>query len=204
MLENVKWLGNAGIQISGSKTVYVDPWQIGDETPADLILITHDHDDHLSIKDIAKIQIAETNIVIPKQYASMVYGHVIPIESGKRVKVQNVEIEAVPAYNPSKVFHPKSKGNVGYVFRMDDVTYYHAGDTDMIPEMKSIQTDVAFLPIGGKYTMNAEEAADAVRWIKPKIVVPIHWGSVAGSFEDAEQFHGLCDCEVRILPNTSG
>lgn len=204
MWENVKWLGHAGIQISGSKTVYVDPYQIQVNDPADLILITHDHYDHLSPDDILKIRTPHTQIIIPEQYAAKFKENTIPVQAGDKITVQGIAVEVVPAYNPSKKYHPKSAQNVGYIITMDDTTYYHAGDTDLIPEMKSIKTDVAFLPVGGTFTMTSDEAAIAAEWIKPRMAIPIHYGSVVGSPQDAVRFRELCSCEVRILSDTNG
>ena len=199
MLEKVHWLGHASVKITGEKVVYIDPFQIEGGETADIILITHDHYDHLSKDDIRKIQGEETVIVVPVSSAEAVKGNVKTVSPGDTVTVEGVEIRAVPAYNVGKQFHPKEKKYVGYVFKLNDIIYYHAGDTDVIPEMKSIRADVAFLPVGGTYTMNAEEAARAVKDIQPKVAVPIHWGSIVGSKKDAEKFKSLCDCEVRIL-----
>ena len=108
-------------------------------------------------------------------------------------------IETVPAYNPAKQFHPKINEWLGYIVEINGTRIYHAGDTDLIPEMNNIKADMAFLPVGGTYTMGAEEAAKAANTIKPKIAVPMHYGSIVGSKSDAERFKGLCECDVRIL-----
>jgi L-ascorbate metabolism protein UlaG (beta-lactamase superfamily) len=117
--------------------------------------------------------------------------------------VQGVKIEAVPAYNINKQFHPKSNGWVGFVFTLDGERIYQAGDTDLIPEMKDIKADVALLPVGGTYTMTAKEAAEAADWIKPRLAIPMHYGKNVGSLADAEEFKRLAKCETRILkPNS--
>jgi L-ascorbate metabolism protein UlaG (beta-lactamase superfamily) len=198
-MEQVHWLGHAGIKITGSRTVYVDPYLIAGRQTADLILITHDHYDHLSREDIKKIHGDETVIVVPKSMGSRLPGHVEEVSPGDTLTLQGVKIQVVPSYNIGKPFHPKEKRNVGYVFTLDKIAYYHAGDTDRIPEMKSIRADVAFLPVGGTYTMSAAEAAAAAADIEPKVAVPIHWGSVTGSSQDAQDFKRLGKCEVRIL-----
>jgi L-ascorbate metabolism protein UlaG (beta-lactamase superfamily) len=198
MLKSVHWLGHAAVQIAGSKVVYVDPFRIQTSKTADLILITHDHHDHLSPDDIKKIQGPQTVIITPVNVTGL-SGIIKKIKPGDSLDVSGIRIRAVPAYNLNKPFHPKEKGNVGYVFTTDGVTYYHAGDTDFIPEMKGIQPDVAFLPVGGTYTMTPEEAAKAAEAIGPKIAVPIHWGSIVGSIKDAEDFKRLCVCPVKIL-----
>lgn len=199
MLEKVHWLGHASFKIMGEKTVYVDPYQIKGGEIADIILITHDHFDHLSENDIRKIQGDKTVVVVPASAAGAVSGNVRTVKPGDTLTVEDVEIQVVPSYNIGKQFHPREKEYVGYIFRVGDVTYYHAGDTDVIPEMKEIQTDVAFLPVGGNYTMNAEEAAKAAGDIQPKVAVPMHWGTIVGSEKDAEKFKNLCGCEARIL-----
>lgn len=199
MLENVHWLGHASIRVDGSKTVYVDPFQIKGGKTAALVLITHDHYDHLSVDDIQKIQGEETMVVVPASASGKVAGNVKTVNSGDTLTVSGVNIITVPAYNIGKRFHPKEAGHVGYVFTIDNVTYYHAGDTDRIPEMKQINADVVFLPVGGTYTMTAAEAVEAVKDIHPQTAVPIHWGSIIGSKSDAESFKEMCDCEVYIL-----
>jgi L-ascorbate metabolism protein UlaG (beta-lactamase superfamily) len=199
MLANVHWLGHAGIKITGDKVIYVDPYQIKGGEKADLILITHGHSDHLSPDDIAKIQGEQTIIVLPAGTKHHLSGRVESIKVGDEITLAGIKIRAVPAYNLGKKFHPQGQGNVGYVFTVGGVTFYHAGDTDVIPEMGKITADVAFLPVGGTYTMTADEAAQAAAMIKPKIAVPIHWGTIVGSRQDAETFQKKAGCEVRIL-----
>jgi L-ascorbate metabolism protein UlaG (beta-lactamase superfamily) len=199
LLEQVQWLGHASIKITGEKVIYIDPYQIKGGEEADIILITHDHYDHLSLEDIEKVRADHTVTVVPASTSHVVPGKIEKVRPGDRVVVQGIEIEAVPAYNQSKPFHPREKQHVGYLFKVNDFTYYHTGDTDYIPEMKDIKTDVVFLPIGGTYTMTAEEAVQAVKDIQPKMAVPIHWGTIVGSEADALQFQTLCECEVKIL-----
>ena len=122
------------------------------------------------------------------------------IEPGKTIKVNEEKITAVPAYNINKQFHPKENEWVGFIVEMDGVRVYHAGDTDLIPEMKEVETDIALLPVGGTYTMNAEEAAQATKTFKKcKIAVPIHYGSIVGNASDAETFKEKAGCEVKLL-----
>jgi len=127
------------------------------------------------------------------------------LKPGDKISVGNVAIEAVPAYNlnkfrePGKVFHPKEDGKVGYVLTVNDVRIYHAGDTDHIPEMKNIRTDIALLPVSGTYVMTAKEAVEAAGSINPKIAIPMHYGAIVGSSADAETFKKLVKCEVKLL-----
>jgi len=201
MLSNVKWPGHATLLFNAEKIIYIDPYQLkGNPPKADLILITHDHYDHLSETDIEKIRTKDTIIVMPASTKKTVHGNVRTIKTGEIFKFCDITVEAVPSYNTNKNFHPKSARNVGYILTINDIRYYHAGDTDVIPEMANFNVDVAFLPVGGTYTMTPAEAADAVRLIKPKVAVPIHYNSIVGSMEDAKTFEKLCDCPVIILP----
>ena len=203
MIENVHWLGHSSIKITGEKTIYVDPYQIKGGETADVIFITHDHYDHLSQEDLKKIQGEKTVIVTTASSAGKVRGNVKTVSPGDTLTVEGVEIHVLPAYNIGKQYHPKDRAYVGFLFKVGGKTYYHAGDTDLIPEMKGLKPDVAFLPVGGTFTMNAQEAAKAVKEIQPKVVVPMHWGSIVGSVKDAEAFQGLCECDVQILERES-
>ena len=156
-IENIKWLGHAAFKISGPPLIYIDPWKLRDSEPAELILITHSHYDHFSLEDIAKIRTDDTTIVAPKDCKTP--GNVKYVLPGDTLKLKDVEIEAVAAYNLGKSFHPKSNQWVGYIINIKGTRIYHAGDTDFIPEMETLKVDVALLPIGGTYTMDAEEAA---------------------------------------------
>lgn len=198
-MDKVVWLGHSSFRITGEKVIYFDPFRIAAGTPADLILITHDHYDHFDMDAIAKIYQAETIIVAPVRACRRLAGPTNPVSPGDKLTVAGLSIEVVPAYNIDKQFHPQENQNVGYIIHMNDTTYYHAGDTDHIPEMKNIRAEVAFLPVSGTYTMNAAEAAAAVKEIQPKIAVPMHWGTVCGSRADAEKFQKLADCKVIIL-----
>ena len=202
MLSNVKWLGHATLMFKAEKIIYIDPYQLkGNPRKADLILITHDHYDHLSETDIDKIRTDETIIVIPASVKKTLHGDNRKINIGETLNFGNISVEAMPSYNTNKDFHPKSARNVGYILTIDDIRYYHAGDTDIIPEMENLNVDVAFLPVGGTYTMTPEEAAEAARIIQPKLAVPIHYNSIVGSIKDAKTFEKLCDIPVTILPN---
>ncbi|HDM92416.1 MAG TPA: MBL fold metallo-hydrolase [Candidatus Korarchaeota archaeon] len=187
-------------------TVYIDPYVIGGGPTADLVLITHDHYDHCSREDVKKISGSQTTIVAPpsciKKLGSL-GGERIPIKPGERLEVKGAIIEAIPAYNvhpARKNFHPREKDYVGYILELSGVRVYHAGDTDLIPEMEELEVDVALLPVSGTYVMDAEEAAKAAEIIRPKVAIPMHYGSVAGSKRDAEKFKDMVKaCEVVIL-----
>ena len=199
MLENITWLGHDAFKIKDDKVIYMDPLELEDGEPADLILITHDHYDHLSLQDVAKIRTDETEIVTIAACARELGGRVHTVKPGDRLTVQGVDIEVVPAYNINKRFHPKRAGHVGFVVTVGGQRIYHAGDTDLIPEMEEIEADIALLPVSGIYVMTAEEAAKAAEAIGPKVAVPMHYGSIVGSDQDARRFKELCPVEVRIL-----
>ena len=201
MIENIHWLGHASFRIDGEKTIYIDPWKLAKGAKkADLILITHDHYDHCSPEDVAKIAKDDTVIVTIAAAAPKLKGDVRIVKPGDSLTVAGIPIEAVPAYNVGKQFHPKEAGHVGFIVTVGGQRIYHAGDTDVIPEMDDIQADIALLPVGGTYTMTAEEAAQATNKIKPKVAVPMHYGTIVGSIEDAHRFRDLCQVEVSILP----
>ncbi|MBS1266389.1 MAG: hypothetical protein MAG795_00356 [Candidatus Woesearchaeota archaeon] len=199
----LQWLGHASVKILADKIIYIDPFNLETDEKADLILITHGHYDHCSISDINKILKKDTIAFAPPDCTSKlarIEGLKVQILTpGKKLKIDNLSIETVPAYNISKEFHPKSNDWLGYIVTVDGKRIYHAGDTDKIPEMKNINADIALLPVGGKYTMNAEQAAKAANIIKPKLAIPMHYGSIVGSKEDAEKFKRLCDSKVNIL-----
>lgn len=188
MLEKIHWLGHASFRIDDSSVIYIDPWKLGGATPAGLVLVTHGHRDHLSVDDIARIATPETIYVCPPSCAGQLHGDVRTITPGKSLAVGEVVIDAVPSYNTDKPNHPKAAGNVGYVVEVEGQRIYHAGDTDLIPEMSDLRCDIALLPIGGTYTMNADEAALAVKQIMPRVVIPMHWGDIVGTSGDVDRF----------------
>ncbi|MEM4663008.1 MAG: MBL fold metallo-hydrolase [Candidatus Diapherotrites archaeon] len=198
------WLGHAGFRIKGEGLViYIDPFQIdepiSEEEKADIILITHDHYDHCSPKDIQKISKDKTQIVCNKTTASKLKTKTTVISTNEEKNILGVKIKAVPAYNIGKSFHPKDSG-VGFVIEISGKRIYHAGDTDLIPEMHDLKNiDVALLPVGGTYTMNAEEATRAAEIIKPKLAIPMHYGSIVGTRKDAQLFKELYSGHAQIL-----
>ena len=198
-LDGLTWLGHASFRWSREgRVVYFDPWRISSEPhDADLVLISHPHFDHLDVADIARIAREGTEVVTVSDCAAKLKeagfsGTVRVVKPGDKLKVKNVSIEVVPAYNTNKKFHPKESGWAGFIVEMDGVRVYHAGDTDFIPEMNGLKTDVALLPVSGTYVMTAEEAAKAARAINPKVAVPMHYGSIVGTAADAKRFQELC------------
>lgn len=198
MKEKIFWLGHGSIRIEGEKIIYIDPWKVGGKPKADVILITHSHYDHFSPPDIEKLRKPETVIVAPQDCAKQLKEEVITVKPGDKISVMGLEIEAVPAYNPQKPYHPKTNGWLGYIISTEGKRIYYAGDTDVIPEMKDIKADIAILPVGGTYTMNAEEAAKAADILQPELAIPIHCGDIVGELRDAERFRDLAKTPVEV------
>ncbi|MBF0547576.1 MAG: MBL fold metallo-hydrolase [Candidatus Riflebacteria bacterium] len=197
--KNIFWMGHDSFKLVGEKTVFVDPYQIKKSEKADIICITHEHFDHCSPEDVKKLQGEQTVIVGPQDCLNKLSGNLKPIKPGEKLTVQGIEIEAVPSYNIGKKFHPKANGWVGYIITLNKTRIYHAGDTDHTPEMKTLKVDVALLPVSGTYVMSAEEAAQAALEIKPKAAIPMHYGSVVGSADDAKRFKELLYGKVEVV-----
>ena len=200
--KHIHWMGQSAFRIEdGTMQIYIDPFKLPANLPkADIIFITHAHFDHFSAEDIAKIKTDRTIIVAPKDVAAQIKGNVIAVEPGKSYSIGKLKIQTVPAYNLDKKFHPKLNAWVGYIITLSNgQKIYHAGDTDFIPEMKSIMTDIAMLPCGGTYTMTAKQAADAANSITPTLLIPMHYGSIVGSQADAETVKKLFKGETKIF-----
>ena len=193
MLERFTWFRQAAFRYADDeRTIYIDPWGTGEgDPPADLILITHAHFDHFQPEEIARLSKAGTKVVAPHDVAAELSGDVTPVAPGESHDVAGVRFTTVPAYNTAEERlekHPKANRWVGYVLELSGSSYYHAGDTDHAPELDEVKTDVAFLPIGGTYTMDVPEAAGLARSISPRVAVPMHFGFVVGSASDGERF----------------
>ena len=204
MLKNIEVLYHSSIRISKNKVIYIDPFKIDKNyNDADIVFITHDHFDHYSEEDIDKVINENTTIIIPEELLTKILrkginkNAVITVESNKEYMVQGIKFETIPAYNTNKTFHPKENDWVGYIITLDGIRYYIAGDTDITEENRKVKCDVAFVPVGGTYTMNYSEAAELVNIIKPKIAVPIHYGSVVGTKQDATDFIKLLHPSIK-------
>lgn len=199
MIRNIHWLGHDSFRIEGEKVIYTDPFKIKKDDRADIILITHEHYDHCSPGDVKRLQGPDTVIVCPADCAGKLSGNVMAVKVGDTVNVGGVSIETVPSYNTNKQFHTKERGWVGYIFTVGGLRIYLAGDTDYIPEMKTFRVDIALLPVSGTYVMTAEEAVQAAMDMKPKIAVPMHYGSIVGSNRDAERFADALKGKVQVV-----
>jgi len=190
----IRWLGHDSFFLkAGRKVLYIDPWKVSGEK-ADLILVTHDHFDHYSKTDIEALYKNGTRV-----FVGAGGGDYEKVRPGMKFESNGISIETVSAYNvtkfraPGKPFHPKDYGGVGYILTLDGKRIYHSGDTDMIPEMRSIKgIDIAMFPVSGTYVMTVDEAFDAAMIIRPKFVIPMHYGSIVGTEEDAKRFLSLC------------
>jgi len=198
-VNSIHWLGHDGFRIDGSKTVYIDPFQISGGPQADIILITHEHFDHCSPDDVAKIQKPETVIVTEKDSVPKLTGDVRAISPGESITIDGATIEAVPSYNTDKDFHPKANGWLGFIVDMDGVRVYHAGDTDVIPEMKSFRTDIALLPVSGTYVMTADQAVTAALDINADVTIPMHFGAIVGDDSDAGGFKDALEGKLNVI-----
>lgn len=201
MAVNISWLGHASFKIEGEGNfkVYIDPWKIKGKDEADLVLITHSHYDHLSPEDVDKLKGKETQILVTADATDKLKGKVRGVRPGENISLPNVDVRTVPAYNTDKPNHPKANGWVGYILQIGDISIYHAGDTDFIPEMKEIKPYVALLPIGGTYTMDVKDALKAAKVLAPRLVIPMHYAEIVGSVDDAKSFARECEFEVKVL-----
>lgn len=206
MLEGIKINCHSSIKIQEGKTVYIDPFRIK-EVPhdADYIFITHSHYDHFSTQDILRVAKIDTVFITVQDTKSSLELMGIPeeqiviVEPNNKYEIQGIKFATVPSYNENKKYHPKENNWVGYIIELSGNKYYIAGDTDNVEEIQNIKCDVAFLPIGGTYTMNAKEAADLTNKIDSRIIVPIHYGELVGTKEDLEEFIKLTNKQVKVL-----
>ena len=205
MIENVEVLCHSSIKMKNKNIIiYIDPFKIdNDYNDADFIFITHDHYDHYSEEDINKVVNNDTIIVVPDGLITKLMqiginkDKIIVVEPNKKYSVKGINFETVPAYNINKKFHPKENGWVGYLINLNNNVYYIAGDTDFTEENRKVKCDVALVPVGGTYTMNYKEAATLINEIKPQIAVPIHYGSIVGTKQDAINFTQLLNKSIK-------
>jgi len=206
----ITWTGHAGFKIIyGNKKMYIDPYKLSKKydgiSDADIVLVTHNHFDHLSIEDLNNIINERTVIVSAQeclpQLKSLKIKESIGIDPHNSVKVDDLKIETVPAYNVNKDFHPKNEKKLGFIVEFGADRLYHIGDSDIIPEMKEVNPTIVLIPVSGTYVMTAEEASKAINeLIKPKIVIPMHYGTIVGNKEDAIRFSQLVTvCKTKIL-----
>lgn len=200
------WLGHSGFKLKiNGKIIYIDPFQISETEKADIILITHSHYDHFSQQDLDKIVKDGTTLICTPDSQSKATRlnakiELLLAEPGREFSIGDIKIKTIEAYNEKKPFHPKNEYWVGYIIQNDGLVIYHAGDTDKIKEMEKLtgyskkdNRFIILLPVGGNFTMNSQEAAEAALMIKPTLAIPMHYGSIVGSRTDAENFVKLCE-----------
>ena len=210
MLDNITLNCHSSIRIGGSKVLYFDPFRIGDEShDADVIFVTHDHYDHFEPSSIAKLSKEGTVLVVPDAMRETACAQasemgipaslIVTVTPGSDHEVCGISFTAVASYNADKAFHPKSAGWCGYAVTIDGLRCYVVGDADDIPEARQTACDVLLLPIGGTYTMTAEEAAGLANSVRPQYVIPTHYGSIVGSPEDADEFAKFLDPSLTMV-----
>ncbi|MCH5193204.1 MAG: MBL fold metallo-hydrolase [Oscillospiraceae bacterium] len=206
MPKNITVNAQSSIRIAAEKVVYFDPFKITDSlNDADIIFITHEHFDHFSPDDIAKVVSPDTVFAAPASMEKTVLDsgvskdRLVTLSPGDKTDVLGIPVETVPAYNPGKKFHPRDNGWLGYIVTLDGKRIYVAGDTDATPEAKAVSCDIAMIPIGGTFTMDFREAAEFISELRPPVVIPTHYGSVVGSPEDGESFKKLVDSSIQVV-----
>jgi L-ascorbate metabolism protein UlaG (beta-lactamase superfamily) len=203
VVKYIHWLGHDGFRLDvGGKNVYIDPFRLSAARypRADLVLITHDHHDHYSPEDLQKVVGPATAYVTCQAVvAKGLKGDVHVVAPGDRVSVEGISVEAVRAYNVNKTYHPKAAGYLGFIVDADGTLVYHAGDTDVIPEMSNVHCNVALLPVSGKFVMTADEAVQAVQRIQPDLAIPMHYGAIIGGDPDARHFAEQSPIKTVIL-----
>ena len=200
----IEVLCHSSIRIEGEeKTVYIDPYRIKEEImDADLILITHSHYDHFSEDDINKVKKDSTKVFVTNDLMDKALElgfeeeNITVVMPNNSYKELNIEIDTIPSYNINKQFHPKENNWVGYILKLEGKKVYIAGDTDITEENKNVECDIALVPVGGTYTTDYKEAAELVNIIKPEVAIPMHYGELVGTKEDAERFSKLINSNI--------
>ena len=189
---NISINTQSSIRLELDKIIYFDPFKIEDyEKDADIIFITHNHYDHFDIDSIEKLKNENTIIVAPKtmeeEIKTINIKNFILLNPNEKATIYDYIVETVPAYNISKPFHPKSNNWLGYILTFNDISYYISGDTDKTKETENVKCDIAFIPIGGNFTMDVDDAAKLIKTINPSIVIPTHYGTIVGNKSDGNR-----------------
>lgn len=202
---NIKINTQSSIKMTLDRVIYFDPYKIeNNSNDADIIFITHNHYDHMDIDSISKIKKEDTIIVAPKSMEDAIrnieFKEYIFLNPNEEVNIDNLNIKTIPAYNIEKTFHPRSNNWLGYIITYNNISYYVAGDTDKTIDNEKVKCDIALIPIGGHFTMNVNEATELIKTIKPKIVIPTHYGSIIGNTTDGERLKAnLSDTDIEVV-----
>ena len=205
MINNISVNTQSSIRIDcGTTIIRADPFKIaGEPHDAGIIFITHDHYDHFSPEDIQKVRRPDTVFAAPESMKSRLesigISNAVLLSPGEKTEIAGIPVEAVPAYNTLKPFHPRSNGWLGYIITVNGKRIYAAGDTDAVKELRAVKCDIALVPVGGTFTMNHKEAAKLINEIRPGIAVPIHYGSIVGDRSDGEKFRKLVDSGIEVV-----
>ena len=195
----------SSIRLNLDKIIYFDPYKIEDsKNDADIIFITHNHYDHMDKESIMKVKKDNTIIVAPQSMESVIkeieFKEYIFLNPFAKTVINDISIETIPAYNIGKPFHPRENNWLGYIVTVNDITYYVAGDTDAVPEIEDVKCDIAFIPIGGHFTMDVNEATELIKKMNTKVVIPIHYGSIIGNITDGKTLkENLSDINIEII-----
>lgn len=210
MIDKIDVLAHSAVRIAGSKTLYFDPFMIeGEYNDADVIFLTHDHYDHFSPEDFAKVTRENTPVVAPASIVNhlldegIAQERIVALKPGDYATVEGLAVEAVASYNIGKQFHPQENEWLGYVVTIDGTRCYVAGDTDINPDVQQVKCDIAMIPVGGTYTTTAEEAAQLINQIRPAIAVPTHYGAITGTKQDGDTFASFVDSEIQVVKKLS-
>jgi L-ascorbate metabolism protein UlaG (beta-lactamase superfamily) len=199
-LDGITWFRGTSVRIRrAGLEIHVDPLGVDESSRADIVLLTHPHYDNFSEADIERVRGENTVIVAPASMKKQLEDADHFMRPGDMLQLDGFDVLAVPAHNVDKKFHTPEHGWLGYVFTIGDVTYYHAGDTDFLPAMYGIRCDIAFLPVGGHYTMGVEDAARAGEACGAEVIVPVHWGEPHGTPDDIARLRELFPREVHVL-----
>lgn len=207
----IRWYGHDTFTIEKEIKICIDPYKLSSSIKADIILVSHNHFDHLSLDDIKKCTSPNTIIIAANecinQLSQVVSKERIGLLPGQEKTVYGIKVKAVHAYNTDKInpdtnkpFHPKEDNKIGFIVNIEGISIYHTGDSDYIPEMTDLKPDVLLVPVSGTYVMSAKEASSAVEKIKPKVAIPMHYGTIVGTENDAKKFKDMVkSCKVQIL-----
>lgn len=200
MMDRIQWAGHGSFIVQGPPIIYINPWRVVRSVfHADVILVSHDHYDACSLADIEKLR-GDSTIVIGNERVAAQIRDTTLLRPWHSITIDAASIKAVPAYSTRSLLHPAEDGGLGFIISLNLYDIYYAGDTETIPEMTRIRPDIAILPIDGSGTMTVEEAADVVKAMRPRWVIPCNWGAIGQSATalDAQRFQELVSDRAEV------